>query len=218
LTQILVVAIFAAAKIISDPTLGTLQLIENLNSAEGLVLTLSVFASAIVGVGLIIVIVKVRKSVTIAEYLSLRKITRKTVLALLALSAGIIILSDCLSLILGRPIIAEYMVNAYSTIAWPALLWVAVAFFAPAFEETFFRGFLFVGLRQSRIGIAGTIVLTALIWTLFHIQYGVYGMATIFVLGIVLGIARHKTESLWSPLLMHVFVNSVAMLQLALIM
>ena len=88
--------------------------------------------------------------------------------------------------------------------------------FAPIFEEVFFRGFLFVGLRQSRVGVVGTIGLTALIWTLMHVQYSVYEMSTIFVLGIVLGIGRFKTDSLWSALLMHVFVNLIATLEVSL--
>ena len=109
------------------------------------------------------------------------------------------------------------MVDIYNTSVWPAFFWVVIIIFAPAFEETFFRGFLFVGFRQSRIGITGTIAVTALIWTLFHIgQYDIYEMATIFVSGIVLGIVRLKTDSLWSPLIIHVFFNLIATLQVAL--
>ena len=83
------------------------------------------------------------------------------------------------------------------------------------FEETFFRGFLFEGFRHSRIGIAGTIVLTALIWALFHVQYGIYEIVTIFVMGIILGIVRLDTRSLWSTLLMHAFSNLIATLEIA---
>lgn len=88
--------------------------------------------------------------------------------------------------------------------------------FAPIFEEVLFRGFLFEGFRQSKLGPIGAIGLTALGWSLLHIQYGFYGIATIFVLGIVLGIVRIKTDSLWSPLIMHAFNNLVAMILVAL--
>ena len=104
------------------------------------------------------------------------------------------------------------MVDTYSTIGWPPLLWMAVIGFAPAFEETFFRGFLFVGLQNSRIGIVGTILFTSLVWALVHIQYDIYGMATVLVLGIVLGIVRLKTRSLWGSLLIHSMWNFVAIL------
>ena len=215
ITQVFVVVIFAIAKIISDSTLSPLQLVETLIS-DGLLISLATFASAIVCVGLILVIIKIRGRATIAKYLGLRRITKKTILILLAITTGIIVLSDILTLILGKPLNPEFMVNAYNTSIWPALFWIAVVIFAPLFEEVFFRGFLFVGFRQSRIGVVGTIGLTALIWALMHVQYGVYEITTIFVLGIVLGIIRFKTDSLWSPLLMHVFMNLIATLEVSL--
>ncbi|MFC1958097.1 lysostaphin resistance A-like protein [Chloroflexota bacterium] len=107
------------------------------------------------------------------------------------------------------------MVNVYNTSVWPPLLWAALIIFAPAFEETFFRGFLFEGFRQSRIGIIGTIGLTALTWAALHMQYDIYGIVTIFIMGVLLGIVRLKTDSLWSPLLIHAFFNFVATLQVA---
>ena len=214
-TQILVAVAFVIVKMGTDSTPSLLQIAEHLNSFNGLILALATIASAVVGVGLIIGIVKLRRSATVVEYLGLRLITRKTILVLLAVTAGVIILSDSLSVILERPV-PDFLTDAYRTSIWPALLWVAIIIFAPLFEEAFFRGFLFVGFRQSRIGAAGTIGLTALVWTLIHVQYGVYELATIFVMGIVLGIVRLKTESLWSPLIMHVFVNLVAMVELAL--
>jgi len=213
-TEILVAVVFAAIRIVSDPTIIPYQLLESLGT-NGLLLALSTFASTIICVGLIIGIVKLRRNAAITEYMGFRPITRKTIFILLAISTGFIILSDSLSLILGRPLNPEFMVDAYSTSVWPALLWVAVVIFAPAFEETLFRGFLFTGFRQSRVGITGTIVLTALIWAVIHMQYGVYEIATIFVLGIVLGIARFKTGSLWSPLIIHAFGNLIATFEVA---
>ena len=215
IAQAFVVVIFVIIKVTSDSTFNPNQLLETLIS-DGLLISLAIFASAIVCVGLILVIIKIRGRATIAEYLGLRRITKKTILTLLAITTGIIVLSDILALILGKPLNPEFMVNAYNTSIWPALLWIAVVIFAPLFEEVFFRGFLFVGFRQSRIGVVGTIGFTALIWALLHVQYGVYEIAAIFVLGIILGIMRFKTDSLWSPLLMHVFMNLIATLEVSL--
>jgi membrane protease YdiL (CAAX protease family) len=108
------------------------------------------------------------------------------------------------------------MIDTYRTSGWPILLWLAVVICAPVFEESFFRGFLFVGLKKSRIGSVGTIALTALLWALLHVQYDVYVMSTIVVLGIILGIVRLKTGSLWGPLLIHSFWNLLAMAMTAL--
>ncbi|MFC2122910.1 CPBP family intramembrane glutamic endopeptidase, partial [Bacteroidota bacterium] len=62
----------------------------------------------------------------------------------------------------------------------------------------------------------GAIFLTALVWALIHVQYGAYEIAIIFIMGIMFGIVRLRTRSLWSTLLMHAFNNFIAMLQLAL--
>jgi len=107
---------------------------------------------------------------------------------------------------------SEFTTEVYDTSVWPVLFGIAVVVFAPAFEETFFRGFLFAGLRQSPIGTAGAVALTAAMWTLLHIQYEASGMSIIFFLGIVLGIVRYKTGSLWTVILIHALWNLFAVL------
>jgi len=211
LVQTFVAVIFIIMKLVSDSTLSTLILIESLIS-DGLLISLCTLASAVAGLGLIAIIIKVRRGPAIPEYLGLKRISVKQILVLLAISIGFVVLADGLSWFLQESP-SGFTVDAHRTSVWPALFWVAAVIFAPVFEETFFRGFLFVGLRQSRIGVPGTIGLTALVWALMHPQYGAYEIGTIFVLGIALGIARHKTGSLWSPLLMHVFFNLAAMVQ-----
>jgi membrane protease YdiL (CAAX protease family) len=58
--------------------------------------------------------------------------------------------------------------------------------------------------------------LTSLAWTLVHLQYGAYELAIVFALGVLLGIVRLKTGSLWSCLFMHAFLNLVATIETAL--
>jgi membrane protease YdiL (CAAX protease family) len=215
ITQTLVVVAFAVAKFVSDATFSLSGFAEALAS-NGLLLALATIASSVVCSGLVIIIVKVRRSATIADYLGLRWITGKTVLVLLAIAVGFVVLSGWLSTLLGKPSDAEFMVDAYRTSVWPALFWVAVVILGPVFEETFFRGFLFVGFLQSRLGPAGTIFLTSFIWALLHIQYSAYGVVTIVIMGIILGLMRLKTDSLWSPLILHVLNNLVSTLETAL--
>ena len=201
-----------------DPSLGPPQLEEVFNvlmAHEGLLVTLSICISAVLCLGLIILFIKARKGAGIAEYLGLKRISAKKILVALAIMLGFLVLSEGFGVLLGRPPHAEYL-DIYKTSVWPALLWIAMVIFGPVFEEALFRGFLFEGFRQSRIGAIGAIGLTALGWALLHVQYGFYDIATIFVMGIVLGIVRIKTDSLWSPLIMHAFANLVAMILVAL--
>ncbi|MBA7577644.1 hypothetical protein ES708_19497 [subsurface metagenome] len=223
--QTLVTIAFILTRLSSyfDFSTGPPQLEELLNAIEtiaaaqlGLITALAACASAIICVGLIILFARIRKGVSIAEYLGLKRITVKQILAVLGIMAGFIILSDGLGLLLDRPASNEFVVNVYSTSVWPALLWVSLIIFVPIFEETFFRGFLFEGFRQSRLGPIGAVGLTALAWAALHIQYGFYDIAVIFILGILLGIVRIRTGSLWSTLIMHAFTNMVALIQVAL--
>ncbi len=95
------------------------------------------------------------------------------------------------------------------------LLWLAVVLFAPFFEEAFFRGFLFAGLEHSRLGAVGTVLLTSFVWASLHFQYNLIGMATIVILGLVLGTVRFKTHSLWPTILIHAFWNAAALMATA---
>ena len=205
-----------------NTSLGTPQFEEvldavlvELSANLGLFITLATCVSAVICVGLIIIIVKVRRSISIAEYLGFRQITARTILVAPAITVGFIILSGLIGTLLERPV-SGFMLDAYNTSVWPVLFWIAVIIFAPAFEEIFFRGFLFEGFRQSRIGSIGAIGLTALVWAVFHVQYDTYGIVTIFILGIVLGVVRLKTNSLWSTLIIHAFFNLIAMLEIVL--
>jgi membrane protease YdiL (CAAX protease family) len=182
---------------------------------DGAILGVSLIAAAIVGIVLVLIIIKARRGPSIAEYLALVPLSRRALTVTIIVAAGVYAASDSLTLLLGRPIVPQFMVDAYETRAWTAVLWVAMVVAAPAVEEVFFRGFLFAGLSQSRLGNTGAVVLTAIGWSLMHTQYGSYEIATIFVGGIVLGILRVKTGSLWSPLIMHMLGNLVATTEVA---
>jgi len=187
------------------------QLASNLTS-DGLLISLAVIASGIAGTGFIILFVKFRKGISISEYLGFRKITKKTIAVLTAVFAALFLLSLLADRFITVPQDAEFSTEAYLTSVWPPLLWSAVVIFAPIFEEMFFRGFLFVGLKESRLGASGAIILTAFLWAALHTQYSPYGMMTILLLGIVFGIVRLVTGSLWSTLFLHAVWNLAAMI------
>ena len=47
-----------------------------------------------------------------------------------------------------------------------------------------FRGFLFSGLAKSRLGLIGTGVLTAVLWTALHIGYSIFGLLEVLAIGL----------------------------------
>lgn len=182
---------------------------------NGLFFALATIAIAIVGTYLISLIIKMRHTISITEYLGLRPISVKAMLISLVIAAGLVALSDSLSYVLGKTTVSGWQLNLYVSSGWPILLWAAFIVFAPIFEETLFRGFLFEGFRHSRIGVAGAVILTAFLWAISHVQYDAYGIIAILIWGIVFGIVRFRTGSLWSVLSMHSLMNLVGTVETA---
>jgi hypothetical protein len=180
---------------------------------DGSVVALATLVTGVVCCGLIAGIVKLKKHSIMGDYLALRAIPLRTMLKWLGLLAALLVASDVLTVLLERPIVPDFMSEVYATAHPSWLLWLALVVAAPLFEETFFRGFLFKGLESSFLGILGTVLVTAGLWALMHIQYDAYGIATIFCLGVLLGSARARTGSLLVPLALHSVANLVATLE-----
>jgi membrane protease YdiL (CAAX protease family) len=178
--------------------------------SNGTIFSVATLASALLCIPLIGIVAKLKKGSRLAVYLALRVVPLRTFARWLGLLIAYVVLTDALTLALGRPIVPEFMASSYASAKPAWLLWLAFVLFAPAFEETFFRGFLFKGLAQSLLGVYGAIALTALLWAALHLQYDAFGMTIIFFLGILLGLARATTGSLLVPLGMHAFANVVA--------
>jgi membrane protease YdiL (CAAX protease family) len=197
----------------SNPLDNIEEFIKSL-ATNGLAISLSTIVAVPIGIILIVIFVKLRKGITLTEYLGLQPISLKTLLLLLAVPIGLVLILGLLSTYLVKSDNPGFMEEAYANSTWPALFWIAVVIFAPAFEEALFRGFAITGLRQSLLGAKGAVILTSLIWALLHIQYDWFGMATIMIIGLVLGIVRIKTGALWGPLLIHSTWNLLQMVAL----
>ena len=77
-------------------------------------------------------------------------------------------------------------------------------------EEVLFRGFLYLGIASSRWGPRVAILVSSIAWAMVHIQYDLYVMATIFIMGLYLGVVRHRTASLPLTMLLHGIANAAA--------
>lgn len=91
-----------------------------------------------------------------------------------------------------------------------ALGLIGMMVIAPICEELFFRGFLFRALAASRLGAAGAIVITALVWAGLHINKSWPGMAAMLFTGIVWGFVRWRTQSTLATMAVHALNNLVA--------
>jgi membrane protease YdiL (CAAX protease family) len=90
-------------------------------------------------------------------------------------------------------------------------LLLAGALVAPVCEEVFFRGFLLPGIARS-MPIWAAIAVSSLLFGVAHADLG--SLAPLIVIGLLLGIVRYKTRSLWPPIFLHTLNNTAALLAL----
>lgn len=95
---------------------------------------------------------------------------------------------------------------------WLMLIVIGVG--APLSEELLFRGFLFSGLAKSKLGFVGAGILTALLWTLLHVGYSIFGLIEVMGIGLYLAWLLVRTGSLWVTMFCHAVYNSVMALGL----
>jgi membrane protease YdiL (CAAX protease family) len=162
-----------------------------------------------------------RRHRPVASYLCLdrRPRTREVLLSLLGL-ALILAASDLLSRAIGLPLIPRFMVKIYQGARDPStivLLLIAALVIAPIGEEILFRGFLFRGWAASKLGVVGTILLTSALWASIHLQYDWLGIAQVFCLGLLFGVARWRSGSTALTMLMHSACNLIATIETAVI-
>lgn len=81
---------------------------------------------------------------------------------------------------------------------------------APIAEETFFRGFVFSGLR-SRLALWPAALLSGLVFGLPHVTTGVTTVVPLAVFGVALAWLYEKTGSLWPPVIVHAINNGFAL-------
>ena len=91
-------------------------------------------------------------------------------------------------------------------VGWVLFLLTVVV---PIGEETFFRGFVYGGLRTRWGAVAGTLV-SAAFFSAVHAQV-VHGLP-IFLLGVVLALLYERTGSLLPPMIAHAVNNVIAVL------
>jgi len=155
-------------------------------------------------------VIKLKKNSNLADYLAFNKASWHQIKSWALIVVGLTVLTDIFTLMLSKPIVPEFVVLVYESTTQPWLLFLALVVAAPVFEEIFFRGFLISGFSSTFIGPIGAILISSVSWAAIHLQYDLYGIAIIFALGIVLGIARLKTNSIVVPIVMHALVNIIA--------
>ncbi|QUY42388.1 CPBP family intramembrane glutamic endopeptidase [Acaryochloris marina] len=200
---------FVILQMVQDPSLTPEAVLAEIEK-DGLVLSLATLISGIVTSGMIYALLKVRPALTVKQYLALRKPRWTAWFIWNGLLLALILLSE--SILRSFEYQDTFTAELYQTAQFPILLYIAIVGIAPVFEELLFRGFLFHGLQSSRLGSGGAIVITAVGWAILHVQYGPLVISQIVCFGLLFGVARWQTHSLFVPLSMHCLNNFLALL------
>ncbi len=184
------------------------ELVESVVS-NGFYLSVGVIVSAWIGSLVIAAFVLLRKGISLKEYLAIKKMPFK-IYAIWSVFVLIYLFAWQGVSLVWEPPDTDWMAKAYQTAEYLPLFWIALVIAAPLAEELFFRGFLFEGLRDSWMGSTGAVLVTSIAWAAIHMQYEMFQMVIIGTLGILLGIAKVKTRSLYIPIAMHSFNNLIA--------
>jgi membrane protease YdiL (CAAX protease family) len=190
------------------------QLVRSLAS-DGLFLSVATFSTTLVCSAVIIGIVKLKRGSRLKPYLGLTGPNGSQLLRWTVVTMAFCVAFDVISVLLKRATMPEFMTKAYASIGSPWILWLAVIVAGPLFEELFFRGFIIKGLAESRLRWQGAVLISSGLWSLIHLQYNHYELVFVFILGLILGVARVKTGSTLLTLLLHSLVNLAATIEVA---
>jgi uncharacterized protein len=154
------------------------------------------------------------------DYLALTMPRGRDVLLGIACLFVLLPFIDLTSYLTGRALVPPFVVEMYRSARDSGtlpLLAIALVIAAPVAEELVFRGFLYRGLAASRVGVVGAILISSALWAGMHIQYELFFIAHIFLIGLVLGWWRWKSGSTTLTLIMHGLINLGSLVQVAFI-
>ena len=155
------------------------------------------------------------KKEPILDRLRIRAVNKDIIFYTFLLSIGVVVLSDELDRIVNIIWPAPDYILDLNNLLQPEsilgfiLLVLAIVVIAPIGEELLFRGFLQQILEQNWNDITRSILVTALVFAVIHMN--VYWFIQIYFLGILLGFLAWKTKSVIPSLILHSVNNGLAL-------
>ena len=163
--------------------------------------------SSIVGLLSVYVFIKI-KTHSIKDYLNLFLPKINTVMPFVLLAICFMVAMEYISNIYPEFFYSDFVIESYRQSKNLPLFYLGVVLLGPIFEEVLFRGFLFKGIEKSSFGSHGAVFISAILFSIVHIQYGVYILLfMMFPIALLLGYARLKSGSLILPILIHMINN-----------
>lgn len=215
--QLLFIGIYIGMTEGAVPTTGTKKSLLSLQF-NGFVISISILFSAIICCALLIAIIKLKRGSSIKAYLGFVHVKINQVLRWVVLAIALAVVYDMINIVLGRPVVPEFMIALYSSAKYPFVFWLAMVVAAPLFEECLFRGFLLKGYSASFLRPTGAVIVTSVLWAVIHLQYDLYEVVTIFIFGCILAVARLQTGSVLLTIGLHSLFNIVSTIEIIILL
>ncbi len=90
---------------------------------------------------------------------------------------------------------------------------VKLAIAGPIVEELVFRGLMFGAIQSTRLGPIWALIITTVFFSCAHFSYQPGDLAIILVEAFYWGLVRYKTGSIAIPIILHVFGNSMSIVE-----
>jgi membrane protease YdiL (CAAX protease family) len=212
LVQVAVLFVMLIERIVNEPSVELQDWLGQVDS-DGMYVSLATIGSGLLCAPLVVRLAG-RREPDAWGFLRLTPTDGRSVATWSLAVVGLAVVADLITISLGRPVVPDASAELFS--GGPSLLlFIALVFAAPLFEEIFFRGLLIGALEKS--GASGVVAALAssLAWAGIHLQYDLYGIAWIFVTGLLFAAARAKTGSLIPCLVMHGVSNAIAFAEAA---
>jgi len=163
--------------------------------------------SSILGIAMLIVFIQLKNN-NFRQYLNFYPLTLNILAIFLCISFCMMAGMEYVSNLYPEIFETDFAIESYRQAKSLPMLYLGVVLLGPIFEECLFRGFLFKGLEKSALGGHGAVFISAILFSLVHIQYGIYILVFIMLpIAILLGYARLKSGSLLLPIVIHVINN-----------
>ncbi len=186
---------------------STLSSIEKLGWVLGLSFPLALLLITIFVIG----VVRLRAGPNLKDYLGWHGIPIGTLLTWLGVTLLFEVGMAGADVWFDRPRSPQFLVQAYAHPGSLLLLWFSIVLAGPIAEEMLFRGLVLPSWAVSWMGPWGAVALVAFLFAAVHIQYDLYNQMLVFLIAVLLGIARIQTGSLLTPIAMHVLINGMGM-------
>lgn len=168
----------------------------------------------VIVVALLALVIRFRRKRSIVEYLALRPQPVGVLIRWLGLAALVLLASYISGVVFDRPDVPEWMATAFTTVDYKYLFLFGLVVCGPVLEEVLYRGYILRALLESKLHPSAAILLVSALWALTHLQYDLYDMFWVFVLGILLAYSRFRTGSLYPAITIHCAWNFVAYIAL----